>query len=121
MWDANPLSKTYYKGPWGEVPYPMTTMAIPAGVDTLQQAQAKAITMATNQLQLILGSFDDFNLTTVPNPALRGSRLCLLTLHSAIKVNADYVISNMTIPLGVGSSAGDDEMAVGFRPRIQAA
>jgi hypothetical protein len=70
VWDQNINSETFYRGAWGEVPYTMTTLLIPSGAESLAQAQVRAITMATNQLQLILGTFDDVSLTCVPNPAL---------------------------------------------------
>lgn len=112
VWDTNPASPTYYLGPWGKVPYTMTTLLIPADPDDLPTATSKAIFMASQQLQLILGTFDDVSLTCVPNPALQEGD-CLAVARGRLKIDANYVISSMTIPLDPETS-----QAISFRPRI---
>lgn len=114
VWDTDPTSPTYYHGPWGQVPFKMTTTAIPSGADTFTQAQAKGLTAAYGQLQLILGSFDDVTASIAPNPALREGD-CVAAQRSRLKVSGGYVISNFTMPLDPQSN-----MPVGFRPRVQA-
>lgn len=112
VWDTNPASPTYYLGPWGQVPYTMTTLLIPTGMDDLTLATSKAIFMAKQQLQLILGTFDDVALNCMPNPALREGD-CVRVKRGRLKIDANYVLSTMTIPLDAQS-----KMAIGFRPRI---
>lgn len=112
--DNNPLSPTWIGGPWGVVPLKITTTAIPAGVDSVVAAKAKATAMANKQLQLVLGSFDGTSLTCVPNPALREGD-CVKVTHARMKINANYIISSMTIPLDPES-----DMAITFRPQVQA-
>jgi hypothetical protein len=114
VWDTDSASPTYYLGKWGQRPYKMTTTAIPSGADTLQQAQAKALTAAYGQLQLIGGAFDDVTLTTAPNPALREGD-CVAVTRSRLKVSGGFVLSNFTVPLDAATS-----MPIGFRPRVQA-
>lgn len=113
-WDTNPGSPTYYLGPWGQVPYVITTTAFPASTQTLSQAKVAASAMAFAQLQLVLGSFDDINLTTMPNPALREGD-CVQVVRQRMKINNNYVISGMTIPLDPQSPE-----SITFRPRISA-
>lgn len=113
-WDTNPASPTYYLGKWGQVPYVITTTAIPAVTQTLSEAKVAAGAMAFAQLQLILGSFDDVNLTTVPNPALREGDAVQVT-RARMRIDNSYIISGMTIPLDPKTS-----MSINFRPRISA-
>lgn len=115
VWDTNADSPTYYQGPWGQVPYIMTTTLIPAGGDLFPLAQQKGFNMASKQLQLILGSMDSVNLTCVPNPALQEGD-CVEVRRDRMQVNDPYIISQMTIPLDPAA-----DMSITFRPRIQAA
>lgn len=115
VWDIDPSSPSYYLGKWGQRPYKMTTTAIPSGADTFVQAQAKGLTAANGQLQLVLGAANDITASIAPNPALREGD-CVAVKRSRLKVGGDYVLSNFTVPLDVASP-----MPVGFRPRVQAA
>lgn len=115
VWDTNADSPTYYKGPWGEVPYVMTTTLIPAGGDSQVVVQQKGFQMASQQLQLILGSFDSISFNTIPNPALQEGD-CIQVQRDRLQVADAYVISGMTIPLDP-----ETDMSVTCRPRIQAA
>lgn len=114
-WDTNADSATYYLGPWGQSPYVMTTVLIPAGGDSLNVAENKGFHMALQQLQLILGSFDSISFNTIPNPALREGD-CVQVTRDRMQVEDPYVISQMTIPLDPES-----DMSITCRPRIQAA
>jgi hypothetical protein len=111
-WDANPGSTTYYLGPWGQVPYQITTTAIPAGNQSPEEALATAYVYAYGQLQLILGTFDNLTLSCAPNPALREGDSIQVT-RERLKIDASYVISGMTIPLD-----NLTEMSITFRPRL---
>jgi hypothetical protein len=115
VWDTDPSSATYFLGPWGQVPYFMTTTLIPASTDSIVAAQQKALYMAQQQLQLILGALDTTTLQSVPNPALREGD-CLKVVHARTRTNNNYVISNMTIPLDTAAAH-----QIGFRPQVSAA
>lgn len=114
VWDTDPTSPSYYLGKWGQRPYKMTTTAIPSGSDTYPQAQAKAITAASGQLQLILGASNNITISAVPNSALREGD-CVAVGRSRLKVSGGFVLSNFTVPLDPQSN-----MPIGFRPRVQA-
>lgn len=114
VWDINADSPTYYLGPWGQVPYRMTTTIIPAGADTIDVARQKGEQMAYQQLQLLLGSMDVVSIDTVPNPALQEGD-CLLLERDRMKVADPYVISSMTIPLDPQSN-----QQIHFRPQVNA-
>lgn len=113
VWDQNPNSPTYFLGPWGQVPFIMTTTAIPSANDTPTVANSKATIMATRQLQLILGSFDTVHLSTIPNPAIREGD-CLQISRARMNISAPYVVSQMTIPLDP-----ETPMDITFRPKVQ--
>ena len=113
IWDTDATSPTYYQGPWGQVPYKMVTTLIPSGADSVDLSYAKATHMAQQQLQLLLGSFDNVSINCVPNPALREGDICHVT-RARMQVDDPYVISSMTIPLDPQSN-----MSITFRPRIQ--
>jgi hypothetical protein len=112
VWDTNPNSPTYYQGPWGQVPYIITTTTIPSGTQTVDQAYQAGEVYAYGQLQLVLGSFDDVSLTCVPNSALREGD-CVQVTRNRVKIDDAYVISTMTIPLDALT-----DMDITFRPRI---
>lgn len=109
VWDTNIDSPTYYNpldpstSSWGPVPYSLVTTAIPAVGQTLTAAQAQATVMASAQLQLILGAFDETAFQCVPNPALDAGD-CINLVRVRIKVNATYVCSSLTVPLDVQSA-----------------
>jgi hypothetical protein len=113
VWDSNSSSPSYYKGPWGPVPYQLTTTLIPAGGDSFAVAQQKAFVMANAQLQLVRGTLDQITVTNVPNPALQEGD-CIQVTRERMGVDEAYVIQRMTIP--VDALAG---MSITMRPRIQ--
>lgn len=113
VWDENSASPTYYLGVNGKNPLPITTTQIPAGSDTLQEARAKATVMASQQLQLVLGAMDDLTITHVPNPGLREGDAVHVT-RKRLGVDADYIISSMTIPLDP-----ETPQTTTFRPQVQ--
>lgn len=98
VWDTDPTSKTYYLGPWGQSPYQMTTTSIPVDPQTLSQAQAQATTSAQAQLQLILKAFDATQLEAAPDPSWAEGD-CATLVRARLKVNGNYVMSALTIPL----------------------
>lgn len=112
VWDTNPGSPTYYLGPWGQVPYIITTTVLPTATQSAAVARAAAQNYAYGQLQLILGAFDDVSLTAVPNPALREGD-CVQVTRTRVRIDDPYVISTMTIPLDPLA-----EMDITFRPRV---
>jgi hypothetical protein len=111
VWDTDPTSPTYYLGPWGMVPYIFESALFPALGDTLASTQAKALAAAQSQFQLVNTAFDDTQLQCVPNAALAEGD-CINLQRARMRLNSNYVISTMTIPLDVAST-----METGHRPR----
>jgi hypothetical protein len=113
VWNTNPDSPTYYLGEWGQNPYILTTTAIPAPGQSVDDATAQLTQMALAQLQLLLGAFDTPGFSCVPNGALQAGD-CLQMTRTRIKLDDTYVLSSGTIPLDVESM-----MTGNNRPRVQ--
>jgi hypothetical protein len=71
--------------------------------------------MASQQLQLILGSMSDVTLTCVPNPAIQEGDVHHVK-RSRIKLDGDFVVSVMDIPLDP-----ETRQTISYRPKSQVA
>lgn len=88
--DDNPLSPTYYLGPFGDVPYFYTSEFI----HTTSQAQAVADALLLSQK----GFEDLVNLSVVPAPHLEVGDVVDVERQRA-GVNAKYTINSFALPL----------------------
>ena len=88
--DNNPLSPTYYFGPFGKVPAFVTSQL----VTTDQQAQD----MAQGLLSRELGVTDQINFGALVNPALKPDDVVTVT-RERLGVNEDHIIDSLVIPL----------------------
>ena len=121
IWNTDPASPSYYDpgNPdasfIGAVPFIFETQAIPGPGDSEFTAQIKINAAALAQLQLILTAYENPDFTCVPNPALWENDI-IFTGRKRAGINANYVVSGMTIPLDVATT-----MAVTLKPRLQPA
>lgn len=93
--DDNPLSPTYYKGPFGKV-----TFAYSSSYITSQQQADDA---AASILAQKLGTMQQVNFGSIVNPALEPNDV-VTVVRSRLGLQADLVIDQLTIPLDAGSS-----------------
>ena len=103
VWDGDPKSKTYYLGPYGQVPVFMTTQY----VTTVAQAQSAA----RAELRRQLGVTEAASVTAIPNPALELGDTCL-TVREPVGLNGRQLVERIEMPLVV-----DEAMTVGLRER----
>lgn len=96
MWDTQPSSPTYYKGPYGQVPMFVT--------DSTVTTQSDADAAAAAQLNQILGFSSQLNATITVNPALDANDVVQVT-RARSGVNAKYAVDSLTIPLGPGGTS----------------
>lgn len=93
--DDNPLSPTYYYGPFGKVP------------DFFYSAQVKsneqAADVAAARLARQLGTTKAISFGTVVNPRLKPSQVVRISRERAGIDQEDHVIDSLTIPLGAES------------------
>lgn len=94
VYDTNPQSPTYWGGPFGKVPYKMTSSMI----QTNDQANAAALAKLTRSLGVPYGI--DFQ--AVPNPALEP--LDPVKVSYANKPEEIHVVETLTIPLAAESA-----------------
>jgi hypothetical protein len=91
--DTDPSSPTYYRGRFGDVVYFFSSKFI----TTL--AQAKAV--ASLLLRRVLGTSELVRFPAIVNPAHDVGDLVAIR-RGASKVDSEYVISSLAIPLGAG-------------------
>ncbi len=92
--DSDPLSPTYYDGPFGRKPRPEETLT---AITTSGQATAAATTL----LQQYQGITRSVNLTALHNPLLEPNDVVHLVLLDGTA--EDHVIDSITLPLGGGT------------------
>lgn len=90
-WDANPYSPTYYLGPYGKVPYFLTSSLI--------TTQAQAQEAAEGQLRRVLGTFEQVTVEAIPQPALEPGDVVRITRARSV-IDGLNVIARTTCPLG---------------------
>ncbi|MBO0826202.1 MAG: DUF5047 domain-containing protein [Streptosporangiales bacterium] len=97
VYDANPQSPTYWEGPFGKVPYFLSSPNL------TRTEQAISAARATLERNLGLPYYADF--TKVPNPALEAWDPITVkyTDRSAREV---HVIQTLAVPLSAGDGAG---------------
>lgn len=111
VWDNDPTSPTFVGGPWGEVPYLMTTTLLPnPGLTSVENGQ-QALTMATAQFQLIRRAFSAPAWSCVPDGSIAPGDRVELNM-ARLGVTAPYGVSQMTIPLDVAT-----QQSMGARPQ----
>lgn len=96
VWDEEPSSLTYHKGPYGEVPLVVT--------DTTVTTQSQAYANAYAMLNQILGFPSKLNLISTVNPALDANDVVAVK-RQRLGVDASYAVDSVTIPLGVGDTS----------------
>lgn len=101
--DNNPLSPTYYYGPFGRVP---RFYASPFVTTADQAADA-----ASGILARELGTTQQVNFGTIVNPAIEPNDVCRIT-RAASGIDEDHVIDAVTIPLDVASPMSGRTRAV---------
>lgn len=89
-WDDNPASPTYRLGPFGQVPYFVTSPL----VTSTTQAQAAAVGL----LQRFLGRAEAVEWESIVDPALDGLDVIEVT-NDVVGVDATYVVEALTYPL----------------------
>ena len=94
-WDTQPLSPTYYLGPFGKVPMFYSSSLIP----TADQAATVASAMLTG----VLGHVEQLSWGQVVHPGLKP--LDVITVELATGVLTPYIIDSITIPLTVTDAA----------------
>jgi hypothetical protein len=90
VWDNEPTSPTYHKGPYGEVPDFVT--------DENVKTEAEATSAATSLLQGMLGFSDQVSITAWPNPALTASSIVQVERERS-GVTGLYSIDAITTPM----------------------
>jgi hypothetical protein len=99
IWTTTPNNPARSTGPWGRVPYIITTDTIPATGQTPAQAQAAITQMAKSQAPLVFTALDEMGFSCVPNPAMLEGDVVQLE-RGAMGVDGLYVVKGLTIPLG---------------------
>lgn len=112
-WTENPDSPTYVGGPWGKVPFFITTTAIPAPGMTHATAQTAITAMAAAQFNLVVVALNNVTFTCIPNPAMEEGDVLMLT-RKRMGVGTRYVVSGINIPLSPKTP-----MTVTLRPQTQ--
>lgn len=100
--DTNPLSPTYYGGPFGKVTFPysssyVTTDAQAAHVAAVMLAQKLGTTQSVSFGSLVDPRLDPFDVVNV--------------VRESIGVNESHVIDSVTIPLGLGQMSATTRAA----------
>jgi hypothetical protein len=94
FWDDDPSSPTYAQGPYGRVPYFMTSSLY---VDSEQFAK-----MAYAQLLKVMGGTETMDFAIVPNPAHEAGDL-VRVVRPLSRADTTSIIDSFSIPLGVTS------------------
>ena len=94
-WDTQPLSPTYYLGPFGKVPMFYSSPLI----SSTYQANATAAAM----LSRVLGHVERLSWSQVVHPGLKP--LDVITVELTAGVKTPYILDSMTIPLTVTDAA----------------
>lgn len=115
VWDTDPSSPTYYRGPWGARPFIYQTNLVPAPSSTSGSAIAQVASMAQALYLKVHTLLDTPTLQCVPNAALLESDVIRI-VRERIGVDADYTISQMTIPMDTATA-----MSITARPAAGAA
>lgn len=89
-WDTEPLSPTYYLGPYGRVPQFISDST----VTTVAQAQA----MADSLVKGLLGSASQLSVTSWTNPALEAGDVVEVKRDS-MRVSGLFTVDSFTVPL----------------------
>lgn len=98
VWDNDPTSPTYYLGPWGKVPYPMTSSLIPYPGQSSSDAMAQALTMAQAQFLLVCRSLDEPSFYSIPNPLVWDGDVVTIE-RARIGVSANYACAQLAMPI----------------------
>lgn len=100
VWDTDPTSPTYFLGPWGQRPYPITTPLVPYPGQSNVDAIAQATAIAQAQFQIVCHSMDSPTWSGIPDGTVQEGDCAQLTrLRAAL--NSQYAVSALTIPLDV--------------------
>jgi len=99
LWTTTPNNPARSTGPWGKVPYIVTTDTIPATGQTPVQAQTAIMEMAQAQAPLVFTALDEMAFSCLPNPAMWEGDVIQMQ-RSRMGVNGLYVVKGLTIPLG---------------------
>jgi hypothetical protein len=97
LWDTEPSSPTYYKGPYGKVPFFVSD----SNITTQEQADAAAA--AT--LNQILGFSSQLNVSAIVNPALDANDV-IEVVRERSGVSGKFALDAISMPLAAGSSSG---------------
>lgn len=104
--DNNPLSPTYWNGPFGKIPRYYYSSFI--------TTTAQATSAATSLLQQAIGLPYSIDLRAVPNPALEPYDSILIVAPDSSDV---HVIDSITIPLNVNAAmSGSTRKLITFEP-----
>ena len=103
--DEDPLSPTYYLGPYGKVPRFFSSQYI--------HTQAQADLVATRQLQEHLGVSRTMTFTAVPNPALEPGDTVRVVRPDGTR--EDHFLDAITIPLGAGDDIEGSTRAIDWK------
>lgn len=93
VWDTDPLSPTYYLGPYGKVPYFYSS--------PLLTTEAMCTSAATTMLEKIRGGSEALSWNAVVNPALEPLDCISATLEDTERL---YVLDRLTVPLKASDS-----------------
>jgi hypothetical protein len=106
VWDDNPDSPTYYLGPYGMVPFFLTSAFI--------TTQAQAIEAGQALLRRLLRAAQAVVVEALPDPRRAPGDVARVTRQAA-GVDAPYAAATVTMPLGVA-----EPMSLTMRPRAAA-
>lgn len=101
--DDNPLSPTYYYGPFGRVPA--------FYVSEFLTTNAQAADAAAGELARQLGTSRQISFGSVVNPALEPSDV-ISVRRSSLDIDEEHVIDTLTIPLGADAAMSGTTRAV---------
>lgn len=110
VWNTNPDSPTYFdpSSPGasliGDVPYIISTQAIPGPNDSQGSAQSKINSMAYYELQRIMSAYLAPDIDALCNPALWEDDVIRIT-RSRIGLDASFAVQKIEIPLDVTSTS----------------
>lgn len=92
-WDQNTASPTYYLGPYGKVPFFMSSPYV--------RTQAQAQAAADGRLLKVLGATESLAFSSIVNPAHdAGDAVSVVRARSGVgTTNPTYVLDDLTIPL----------------------
>ncbi|MGE3622010.1 MAG: hypothetical protein AB7L84_16265 [Acidimicrobiia bacterium] len=93
VWDTDPLSPTYYLGPFGKVPQFYTSPLI----TSTEQAEAAGLEILARKL----GALESVSVTCHPDATLHAGDVVRLG-HAASRTDGYYIVSSLRLPLGPG-------------------